>query len=95
MDEQTTDRICDKAALIKYLCPKKTMKEVMVFADFNDNDIGIERYRKRIERKLKLLKTRHGSTLPSPPKPVNFVTTFRSPLASSLSRRLLILMIQN
>jgi len=85
MDEPTTDRLCDKAASIKYLCPKKTMKEVMAFADFNDNDIGIDRYRKRIERKLKLLKTRHGSTLHSPPKPVNFITTFRSPLTSSLS----------
>ena len=57
--------MCDKAALLKFLCPKKTVKEVMVDAEFNDKDIGIDLYSKRIKMKLKVLKTRHGSTLPS------------------------------
>ena len=81
MDEPT-DRMCDKAALLKFLCPKKTVKEVMVDSEFNDKDIGIDQYIKSIERKLKVLKTRHGSTLPSPPRLVNFITTFSSPLSS-------------
>ena len=57
----------------------------MVDAEFNNKDIGIDRYRKTIERKLKVLKTKHGSTLPSPLRLVNFITTFSSPLSSSLS----------
>ena len=42
MDEPT-NQICEKAALLKFLCPKKTVKEVMVDAEFNDKDIGIDR----------------------------------------------------
>ena len=57
--------MCDKAALLKFLCPKKTVKEVIVDAEFNDKDIGIDRYRKSIERKLKVLKTRQIAKLNS------------------------------
>ena len=33
MDEPT-DRMYDKATLLKFLCPKKTVKEVMIDAEF-------------------------------------------------------------